>query len=343
MAGPLGVTHMIIINKTDAGSNMRVARLPRGPTLTFRIKRYSHAADVARLQRSAEESEARAAAAEAAAAAHTAEARREAAEERSRAEACRTTMTEAVGSLQAELSSARQAVQRLERRAARGAAEAEATQEALLARLAEAESRHDSERALARGAAEASAQQAARRAEEAAADAAREARCALEAEAARLRREAAAAELTHRSLERELSRVKVGAALAPVARPPLPTPPGARRHAGAGGRGCPRPVGVPRGQAPLARRAARDGAARAQRAARGAADGAARQRRQRCRSRGTSRTGDAPAEAGGWEGGAHHRGRRLWRAKPPRAPVRRQTGRAARPHQQLDGDGGGVT
>ena len=40
VAGPLGVTHLINFTKTDVGTNMRVARLPRGPTLTFRVKAY---------------------------------------------------------------------------------------------------------------------------------------------------------------------------------------------------------------------------------------------------------------------------------------------------------------
>lgn len=37
VAGPLGVTHFLIFSATDFGSYLRVARVPHGPTLTFRI------------------------------------------------------------------------------------------------------------------------------------------------------------------------------------------------------------------------------------------------------------------------------------------------------------------
>ena len=46
MAGPLGVSHMLIFNQSDAGINMRVLRCPRGPTVTFRVNKYSLASDI---------------------------------------------------------------------------------------------------------------------------------------------------------------------------------------------------------------------------------------------------------------------------------------------------------
>ncbi|XP_076000166.1 suppressor of SWI4 1 homolog [Genypterus blacodes] len=46
IAGPLGVTHFVIFSKTPATVNMRLARLPKGPTLTFRVLKYSLIKDV---------------------------------------------------------------------------------------------------------------------------------------------------------------------------------------------------------------------------------------------------------------------------------------------------------
>lgn len=46
MAGPLGVSHMLIFNQSDAGINMRVLRCPRGPTVTFRVNKYSLTSDI---------------------------------------------------------------------------------------------------------------------------------------------------------------------------------------------------------------------------------------------------------------------------------------------------------
>ena len=46
VAGPLHVTHFIIFTKTDKGCYMRITRLPRGPTLTFKIANYSLCCDV---------------------------------------------------------------------------------------------------------------------------------------------------------------------------------------------------------------------------------------------------------------------------------------------------------
>ena len=41
VAGPLGVTHFIIISKTEEFINLRICRLPRGPTVTFHVKAVS--------------------------------------------------------------------------------------------------------------------------------------------------------------------------------------------------------------------------------------------------------------------------------------------------------------
>jgi ribosome biogenesis protein SSF1/2 len=42
MAQPLGVTHIMIFTLTEAANmHLRMARLPTGPTLTFRVERYS--------------------------------------------------------------------------------------------------------------------------------------------------------------------------------------------------------------------------------------------------------------------------------------------------------------
>ncbi|CAK1543805.1 unnamed protein product [Leptosia nina] len=46
ISGYLHVSHMMVFTETEQGSYMRLARLPRGPTLTFRIHNYSLARDV---------------------------------------------------------------------------------------------------------------------------------------------------------------------------------------------------------------------------------------------------------------------------------------------------------
>lgn len=50
VAGPMGVTHFLILSKTKTAPYLRVARTPQGPTLTFKIQEYSLAVDVARSQ-----------------------------------------------------------------------------------------------------------------------------------------------------------------------------------------------------------------------------------------------------------------------------------------------------
>ncbi|XP_042360997.1 suppressor of SWI4 1 homolog [Plectropomus leopardus] len=46
IAGPLGVTHFMIFSKTPTAVNMRLARLPKGPMLYFRVLKYSLVKDV---------------------------------------------------------------------------------------------------------------------------------------------------------------------------------------------------------------------------------------------------------------------------------------------------------
>nr|XP_020667738.1 suppressor of SWI4 1 homolog [Pogona vitticeps] len=46
VAGPLGVTHFVVFTKTPATINLKLFRLPGGPTLTFRVTQYSLIKDV---------------------------------------------------------------------------------------------------------------------------------------------------------------------------------------------------------------------------------------------------------------------------------------------------------
>ncbi|KAF2315434.1 hypothetical protein GH714_039228 [Hevea brasiliensis] len=50
VSGPIGVTHFLILSKTETASYLRVARTPQGPTLTFKIHKYSTAQDVLQSQ-----------------------------------------------------------------------------------------------------------------------------------------------------------------------------------------------------------------------------------------------------------------------------------------------------
>ncbi|KAK5996742.1 Brix domain-containing protein C1B9.03c [Cladobotryum mycophilum] len=52
MCGPLGVTHLMLFSRSETGNtNLRVAAAPRGPTLNFRVEKYSLCKDVQRIQR----------------------------------------------------------------------------------------------------------------------------------------------------------------------------------------------------------------------------------------------------------------------------------------------------
>jgi len=46
VAGVLNVSHFVMFTKPEEGVNMRLCRLPRGPTLTFKVQAYSLARDV---------------------------------------------------------------------------------------------------------------------------------------------------------------------------------------------------------------------------------------------------------------------------------------------------------
>ncbi|KAL8998079.1 MAG: hypothetical protein Q9169_002772 [Polycauliona sp. 2 TL-2023] len=47
MAGPLGITHLLLFSRSSTGNtNLRLALFPRGPTLHFRVERYSLCKDV---------------------------------------------------------------------------------------------------------------------------------------------------------------------------------------------------------------------------------------------------------------------------------------------------------
>ncbi|XP_075062952.1 suppressor of SWI4 1 homolog [Mixophyes fleayi] len=46
VAGPLGVTHFLIFSKTETNVNFKFVRLPRGPTLHFKVTQYSLVKDV---------------------------------------------------------------------------------------------------------------------------------------------------------------------------------------------------------------------------------------------------------------------------------------------------------
>ncbi|KAH7676613.1 ribosome biogenesis protein SSF1/2 protein [Dioscorea alata] len=50
IAGPMGVTHFLILSNPKSIPHLRVARTPQGPTLTFEVCEYALAADVARSQ-----------------------------------------------------------------------------------------------------------------------------------------------------------------------------------------------------------------------------------------------------------------------------------------------------
>jgi len=51
VASPLGVTHFLILSQTPVGSNLRLVRLPHGPTLTFRLNSFSNIRDIVQMQK----------------------------------------------------------------------------------------------------------------------------------------------------------------------------------------------------------------------------------------------------------------------------------------------------
>eukprot|EP00879_Flechtneria_rotunda_P012529 GHRR01013082.1.p1 GENE.GHRR01013082.1~~GHRR01013082.1.p1 ORF type:complete len:210 (+),score=50.31 GHRR01013082.1:250-879(+) len=50
VAGPLGVSHFLMLTATERSTYLKVAKTPRGPTLTLRVKGYSLMSDVAASQ-----------------------------------------------------------------------------------------------------------------------------------------------------------------------------------------------------------------------------------------------------------------------------------------------------
>lgn len=46
VAGPLGVTHLLLLSRSEQSVNLRIGRVPRGPTLTFKVEQYSLGNDV---------------------------------------------------------------------------------------------------------------------------------------------------------------------------------------------------------------------------------------------------------------------------------------------------------
>ncbi|KAI6085834.1 ribosome biogenesis protein-like protein Ssf2 [Hypoxylon rubiginosum] len=52
MTGPLGVSHLLLFSRSDSGNtNLRIATTPRGPTLHFRVEKYSLCKDIRKAQR----------------------------------------------------------------------------------------------------------------------------------------------------------------------------------------------------------------------------------------------------------------------------------------------------
>eukprot|EP01051_Picozoa_sp_SAG22_P014723 SAG22_NODE_1828_length_3492_cov_69.414677_2_plen_478_part_00 len=51
VAGPLGVTHMVVFSGTELGTYMRLGRVPHGPTLTYSVKSFSLCSDIQRAQK----------------------------------------------------------------------------------------------------------------------------------------------------------------------------------------------------------------------------------------------------------------------------------------------------
>ncbi|KAL5219504.1 hypothetical protein ABZP36_020188 [Zizania latifolia] len=51
VAGPLGVTHFVILSNPKSSPHLRFAKSPQGPTFTFQIKEYALAANIANSQK----------------------------------------------------------------------------------------------------------------------------------------------------------------------------------------------------------------------------------------------------------------------------------------------------
>jgi|SaaInlStandDraft_6_1057023.scaffolds.fasta_scaffold26603_3 ribosome biogenesis protein SSF1/2 len=51
VAGPLGISHLLTLGQSPAGINFRIGRMPRGPTVTFRVLDYTLMHDVRKIQK----------------------------------------------------------------------------------------------------------------------------------------------------------------------------------------------------------------------------------------------------------------------------------------------------
>ena len=51
VSGPLGVSHFVILSATENSKYVKIAKTPRGPTLTFKVNKYTLAREVAAAQR----------------------------------------------------------------------------------------------------------------------------------------------------------------------------------------------------------------------------------------------------------------------------------------------------
>ncbi|KAJ2558847.1 rRNA-binding ribosome biosynthesis protein [Coemansia sp. RSA 1933] len=58
VSSQLGLTHLMLFSQTESGTNLRIGRIPRGPTLYFRVNKYSLARDCLRLQKTPHTSDA---------------------------------------------------------------------------------------------------------------------------------------------------------------------------------------------------------------------------------------------------------------------------------------------
>lgn len=51
IAGQLSVTHMIVVSESETSVNLKIGRLPRGPTVYFKVESFSISKDVLALQK----------------------------------------------------------------------------------------------------------------------------------------------------------------------------------------------------------------------------------------------------------------------------------------------------
>jgi len=57
IAGPLGVTHLMVATQSEIGTNLRIVRCPQGPTMVFRVKSYSLSKDIINFQKRPEDAQ----------------------------------------------------------------------------------------------------------------------------------------------------------------------------------------------------------------------------------------------------------------------------------------------